>query len=81
MASWSMDAYYSYHLSSSAETLFVAVSSIIKYCGSICNNQGVLSRVYMCVSLGLQGHSGAPAQCPPVELGVMCRVPCNICSK
>ncbi|XP_056904440.1 girdin isoform X5 [Takifugu flavidus] len=29
---------------------------------------------------GLQGHSSAPAQCPPVELGVMCRVPCNICT-
>lgn len=49
MASWCMDAYYSYHLSSSAETLFVAVSSIIEYCGSICNNQGVLSHVCICV--------------------------------
>lgn len=48
MASWSMDAYY-YHLSSSAETLFVAVSSIIEYCGSICNKQGALSHVCICV--------------------------------
>ncbi|CAF97062.1 unnamed protein product, partial [Tetraodon nigroviridis] len=30
---------------------------------------------------GLQGYSSALAHCPsPVELGVMCRVPCNICT-
>lgn len=36
----------------------------------------------VCVLPGLQVHSSALALFPsPVELSIMCRVPCSICSK